>query len=247
MTDLPYTYTDSDRARLVVSRTGRIEVTEVDDGDSDVVQAHAIVSAPTGADAVEFVRAVLAAAGDTEHRVVSQEELQGLVIHRAEQKGARSMQERAAAIPATIGTQDLNSMRVVYEQIRALPLLPDGEVAHSDGSQQPSETPNEQPAEEFDAGWAAGHAHASADEARIAELEKQVKDLSDLVHGHGEDIGNTAAATRGLGKLLREHVTATVDALKASREEGIADQVEKALDKVRVDFARRPYTAGEDG
>ena len=70
----------------------------------------------------------------------------------------------------------------------ALPLLPDE-----------AEATDTAPVEGFDAGWTAGHTHARADEARITELEKQVADLSDLVHGHGEDIGQAKAAIQGLG------------------------------------------------
>src|SRR5690606_38905408 len=65
------------------------------------------------------------------------------------------------------------------------------------------------PGEDFDAGWTAGHAHASADEARIAELEKQLADLADLVHGHGEDLGQAKADIRGLGKTAGVPAPAT--------------------------------------
>lgn len=59
-----------------------------------------------------------------------------------------------------------------------------------------TETPS---AEDFDSGWTCGYNHARADETRIAELEKQLADLADLVHGHGEDLGQAKDAIRGLG------------------------------------------------
>lgn len=55
------------------------------------------------------------------------------------------------------------------------------------------------PEEGFDAGWVSGVEHARSEhEHRISELEKLTSDLSALVHGHGEDIGQAKAAIRGL-------------------------------------------------
>lgn len=131
------------------------------------------------------------------------------------EEGARSMRERAALAveEAVMGTYEALD---AVEAVRALPLLPGGDATETPVRESPQELAEEldrlreenenvraallermaadgkalkaAPAEDFDSGWAAGHAHARADEARIAELEKQVADLSDLAHGHGEDI-----------------------------------------------------------
>ncbi|QVJ03023.1 hypothetical protein KGD82_13390 [Nocardiopsis eucommiae] len=204
MADLPYNHTDLNDTRLTVTDS-LIGLVAVGEG---TITTHA----PTGADAVALARAILAAAGDTGHIVVNNAEMARWVYENRDEC-IRSMRERAAE--AVVRHQDgLNEDP--EEAIRALPLLPDGDgdtlkcagmfsggegvpdlcdgLAGHDGDCPPL------PAEDFDAGWPAGHTHARADEARISELEKQVADLAALVHGHGEDIGQAQAAIRGLGK-----------------------------------------------
>ncbi|MFJ9558238.1 hypothetical protein ACIRPH_30910 [Nocardiopsis sp. NPDC101807] len=82
---------------------------------------------PIGPDAVALARAILAAAGNTGHRVISTEELQRLVVHRAEQKGARSMRERAAEVSDawSEGHGVADTSDYIGAAIRALPLLPE--------------------------------------------------------------------------------------------------------------------------
>lgn len=106
---------------------------------------------------------------------------------------------------------------------------------------------------DYDSGFADGmrmgdaRATATDTEARLAALEALTSDLSNLTHGYGEDVARLTkdmrgvqAAARELGELLRDHVNATVEALKAAQEDGIADQVEKALEGVRANFSQRP-------
>lgn len=179
--DLPYTYTDVDGDRLAVFGAdipgkGKGVNLRTDPSGCSV----------PAEDAPALARAILAAAGDTGHEVVSEHQIQfriSMAMANAASGAARSMRERAAACAEDDPTADYDIKR----QILALPLLPD------DGDETP-------PVEDFDAGWSAGHTHARADEARISELEKQVADLAALVHGHGEDIGQAQAAIRGLGK-----------------------------------------------
>lgn len=205
----------------------------------------------TGADAVEFVRAVLAAAGDTGHLITTAEAWDATNRAHSEH-GARSMRERAAE---TVYENDL----ALAAMIRALPLLPDGDTPEAqEAPQQPcasrstfmdgstwrcglahdhdawhksaggerewtdaaadDDTP---PAEDFDAGWAAGHAHAAADAGRIAALEALVADLADghkaqsrLIEELKAKAGQAEAAALGVGKLLWEYVQVSDNALK---------------------------------
>lgn len=135
MADSLFTYADADGDELRITRDyAVIHVATVDrDGEVTTVRVpHHVV--PT------LAKEILAAAGETGHRVVSQGELQGFVIHRAEQAGARSMRERAEHAAYASVTNGCEKAAVV-DAIRALPLLPDGEVAHSGCSQPDSEQP----------------------------------------------------------------------------------------------------------
>ena len=92
------------------------------------VREHA-VNVPEGEAAVELARAVLAAAGDTGHLVVSTEE-SARTIRIRQSIVAEDMRDRVIAgvvdLLETHGTTDalLNDV----ERLRALPLLPDGDV-----------------------------------------------------------------------------------------------------------------------
>lgn len=197
MTDLPHTYTDPNGHALRVSAD---TITVWLDGfhEGGCPDAGVWMPADETEARVAFARAFLAAAGDAGHLVVNTED-SARAIRIRESVAAEGMRERVldgvVDLLETHGTTDdlLNDV----DRLRALPLLPDGTEAEAPA------------AEDFDAGWAAGHAHASADQERIAELEKQVKDLSDLVHGHGEDIGQAQAAIRGLGKIAGVPAPAT--------------------------------------
>ncbi len=74
---------------------------------------------PTGPDAVAFARAVLAAAGDTGHEVVSVASVSELA-RSAEEEGARSMRERA-----TLAADHADTASIAAAEIRGLPLLSD--------------------------------------------------------------------------------------------------------------------------
>lgn len=120
MTDLPYTYTDRDGSEL---RIGRGYCTASDRTNHKTVS----VDTPTGADAVDLARAVLA--GDTGHVVISQARLAELNDRIAYSdthvaNAARSMRERAAEAALDDPTADYDIRR----QIRALPLLPDDDT-----------------------------------------------------------------------------------------------------------------------
>lgn len=114
MTELPYTYTDRDGDELRIVRDdnhGYVSVSKEATGPASVY-------APTGEDAVDVVRAVLAAAGDTGHMVLSAGEIEK--IRRAsELRGAVSMRERAVEC-----AEDVFPSEAIGE-IRALPLLPE--------------------------------------------------------------------------------------------------------------------------
>lgn len=86
MTDLPYTYKDSGGSEL---RIGRGYCTASDRANHKTVS----VDTPTGEDAVAVARAVLAAAGDTGHEVISAKEIEWL---RAE--NTRLTRERDVAV-----------------------------------------------------------------------------------------------------------------------------------------------------
>lgn len=112
MTDLPYTYTDPDDDSIAV-------------GVDHLVTTSGTVRTPTGADAAAFARAVLAAAGDTGHIVVSNAEMARWVYENRDEC-IRSMRERAAEVadqPA-----EWSRLETPAERIRALPLLPDGDT-----------------------------------------------------------------------------------------------------------------------
>lgn len=112
--DLPYTYTDSQGARLTI------------DGDLIYVAIDGIgstgVDTPTGEDAVAMARAVLAAAGDTGHEVVSIEDY-ARAWDAAIEAAARSMRERAAQ--EVLFQSGTRAPMAISEAIDALPLLPD--------------------------------------------------------------------------------------------------------------------------
>lgn len=114
-----FTYNDEacDRLRITADPGPRIVTTTF--GREDDPDSTASVTAPRGQHAVALAEAVLAAGGVTGYRVISQEELQRFVIHRAEQKGARSMRDRAI--------EALGSPQYAAAAIRALPLLPDSD------------------------------------------------------------------------------------------------------------------------
>ena len=121
MTDLPYTYADADGDYL---RIGKGAYTAYDPSAQQAVS----VNTPTGEDAVAMARAVLAAAGDTGHRVISTEDLARFERKAAEVgagAAARSMRDRAAEVadqPA-----EWSRLESPGDRIRALPLLADDE------------------------------------------------------------------------------------------------------------------------
>lgn len=82
----------------------------------------AAVYAPTGADAVALARAVLAAAGDTGHVVLSRSEIDEFLV-TGRKIGARSMRERAATTVELYG--EWSRLETPADRIRALPLFPD--------------------------------------------------------------------------------------------------------------------------
>lgn len=111
MTDLPYTYTDVEGDVLRVDGGYITAFGDGSDGES------AGVHAPQGAEAATLARAVLAAAGNTEHRVVHVADLTGA------ENAVIAMRQRAAYLVEY--SPDMSRADLV-EAIRALPLL-DGE------------------------------------------------------------------------------------------------------------------------
>ncbi|GAA0972584.1 hypothetical protein Q7689_00145 [Nocardiopsis tropica] len=115
---LPHTYTDDDGDAL---RVGHGTYTAY-----DALSGHSVgITAPTGQNAVELARAILAAAGDTGHVVVS---IQGSerTIRIRESIAAETMRERAAET----AYHDLSTENAeMADAIRKLPLLPDGVAA----------------------------------------------------------------------------------------------------------------------
>ena len=244
-----YRYTDINGTRLTVAE-GLIGLVAEGEG---TIYTHA----PTGEEAVKLARAVLAAAGDTGHRVISEASLDSMIDAFAKD-AAKSMRSRAyeAAYNAP-GTPHKPT-----EAIRGLPLLPGepdtdseatnsgaGGVSHEEavhllrradpappslcaapcprghthacarspkhcgphrdvkqkGTESCSWSEGEPLDEDFDAGWAAGHAHARADSDRIADLERvagthdeMVENLGDQVHELIAEMSQARAAIRGL-------------------------------------------------
>ena len=128
-TGSPYTFTDGQGARLVV------------DGQMEMVYVYCAgvgstgVDLPTGEDAAEFARAVLASAGDTGHRVISEASLDEMIdaFAKAAAKDMRNRSYEAAYnAPGTPYTPT--------EAIRALPLLPDTEDTTEAQDQPTSES-----------------------------------------------------------------------------------------------------------
>lgn len=118
MSDPTYTWTDHDGDQLHVAQDC---IVIVEQSDGATVSAH--VAAPTGEDAVEFVRAVLGE--DTGYAVVDVARTNNL-MRMSKEYGARSMRERAvAALRAGNWDEDPT------EPIRALPLLPDGDTVEA--------------------------------------------------------------------------------------------------------------------
>lgn len=117
MTDLPYTYTEpnGDSLRMFSDGPDLVVTVRQDGGARTVVVPRE--------ETPNLARAVLAAAGDTGHEVLSVEEI-GQIIEDSTAIGARSMQERAAACAEDDPTADYDIRR----QIRALPLLPDDDT-----------------------------------------------------------------------------------------------------------------------
>jgi hypothetical protein len=178
MADLPYTHTDRDGQEL-----SAVADYIIDEGPGLTFRIGGEVHSLPAAEFVVLARRALPAL-ETGFEAMDAEELSQILREEGEER-ARSMRERIIQ-----AIDEAPEYAVLESVIRALPLLPGGDTTEE----------QEQPVEDFDAGWAAGHAHASADADRITELEKLVADLSDLVHGHGEDIGQAQAAIRGLGK-----------------------------------------------
>lgn len=129
MSEKPYTYTDVDGDYL---RVGKGAYTAYDPSAQQAVS----VNTPTGEDAVALARAILTAAGDTKHRVVSEEWLT-TVIKINREDAARSMRDRAdtAARQAVVVDRPLNlaeQRASIVAAIRLLPLMadaPDTEAA----------------------------------------------------------------------------------------------------------------------
>lgn len=123
MTDLPYTYTEpnGDSLRMFSDGPDLVVTVRQDGGARTVVVPRE--------ETPNLARAVLAAAGDTGHVVISQARLAELNdriacsdTHVA--NAARSMRERAAEAALDDPTADYDIRR----QIRALPLLPDDDT-----------------------------------------------------------------------------------------------------------------------
>lgn len=123
---LPHTYTDeADHTLKVTDFPGPRLVTKTTlptEDEQGVVEHVASVTAPKGADAVALARAVLEAAGDTGHRVVSEEHIKDLEA-AAGYVAARSMRERAAQ--EVLFQPGTRVPMAISEAISALPLLPD--------------------------------------------------------------------------------------------------------------------------
>ena len=114
MTDLPYTYTDFDGDQMIVSPSW---ITIHDAG----------VHAPSGDDAVALARAILAAAGNTGHEVVSEHQMEWR-LRNAGTNCARSMRERALEEIQPRWDLHPDTQHETKRVIRALPLIPDGDT-----------------------------------------------------------------------------------------------------------------------
>jgi len=121
---VPHTYVDdADNTLTITARPGPRLVTRTTiptEDDQDVIEHVASVTAPKGADAVELARAILAAAGDTGHMVVSIQDSERTIRIR-ESIAAETMRDRAAET----AYHDLSTENAeMADAIRALPLLP---------------------------------------------------------------------------------------------------------------------------
>lgn len=118
--DLPYRYKDVDGDRLAVFTA---DIPGKGNG-VNVRTDRPGCSVPT-ADAPALARAVLAAAGDTEHTVTSWRECH-LALRTAREEGARSMRERVAEVIDvwSEGHGVADTSDYIGAAIRALPLFP---------------------------------------------------------------------------------------------------------------------------
>lgn len=128
MADQPFTHTDPMGVHIFVAARQINLTRKGPKGPKGDMVASAQI--PQGLAGADMARAILAGAGDAGHRVVSQEELQGFVIHRAEGKGARSMRERAAQVAYMHKEPGMGGP--VMDAILALPLLPGEDTRGAD-------------------------------------------------------------------------------------------------------------------
>lgn len=196
MTDLPYTYTDSGKDTLAVTKdpSGNRVITVRETLGSKTHQAS--VYTPTGAEAVKLARAVLAAAGDTGCEVVSIDDY-ARAWAAAIESAARSMRDRAAEaiVSEEQRYQDtlahdptsahlngrITGLHRAREIVSAQPLLPDGE----DTFDSPAATD----ADTFEVTQGLEHHHLrtwttpNSDGDRIAALEEGLRQAQAAIRG----------------------------------------------------------------
>ena len=120
-TGLPYTWTDPQGARLTVD--GELIYVAIDGIGSTGVDT------PTGADAVALARAVLAAAGDTDHMVVSIQDSERTIRIR-ESIAAETMRDQV--VDLLVQDNPLAALfNPLLQRIRNLPLLPDAKTTQA--------------------------------------------------------------------------------------------------------------------
>lgn len=218
MTDhLPYTYTDDDGDRLHVNH----HISFI--AGSDVLS----MEPPTGEDAVALARAVLAAAGDTGHLVVSVED-SSRAIRIREALAAEDMRHRYSQAISDLLELYGASAALINDagRLECLPLTPD-EDTDDENPLCPAMSPTSDTHVPYGCEGAAGHEgehHAlkgavtwESDPdlaSRITELEELVADQANALEGHSraiadlrEQMSSAQAAIRGLGQSITPTTT----------------------------------------
>jgi len=190
----------------------------------------ASVATPTGEDAVEVARAILAAAGNTGHEVVSEHQMEWR-LRNAGTNCARSMRSRYSASLSDLLELHGASDALIADagRLDCLPLTPDEDTDDEPPCLAMSPTPDTHVPYECEG--AAGHEgehHALKGAvtwesepdlaSRITELEELAADQVDALEKHSRAIADlrthmsgAQAAIRGLGKQASLHPTTEND------------------------------------
>lgn len=165
---LPYTYVDPAGDKITIDRFARpgIQVEET------LFKVHkATADLPKGDELAKMLRALLAAAGDTKYRVVSDEEIAAgrpAVMRIA----AEAMREQILAALFSLHGPDDESAKYYADVIRALPLIPDAD--DDPGAPEPLTSPE---ASEY-------QSKIEALRSDLDTLQEVVRDLGSALHDH---------------------------------------------------------------